>query len=177
MAEYKIALEFKREFPDEYESMGIVEREGRINADIEELLKKPPFVDICPTDFEFWKEDSAEEAERKKRVVIMGRLTTRGRIMLVIEDKGLSANGFGPIPWDCVAGARVAKVVLDKSLYISISNITKLNELFGEENVCKKVATIRKTGERVISVDLQLCELNGNDPEAQINTRAKGRGD
>lgn len=176
MAEYKVKLEFKMDFPNEYENMNAAEREGLMRAEVDKLFNKPSFTNLCPIQYEFRKEDDKGEitANNEKRVVVMGRVTARGKVMLVIEDQGLSANGFGPMPWDCVSGARTVKVLLDKGLYISISNVAKLNDIFGEENVYKKVATIRKTGERVINVDLQLCELNGIDPEALINERARG---
>ena len=97
---------------------------------------------------------------------------------IIIDDLGLTLNGsimLGPIPWDCVSSAKVSKAAKEKQLAVKITNISKLESIFGEEAVRKKVGNDPKTGERLILMDLGHFSLY--DPEKLINERAEGRAD
>ena len=118
-----------------------------------------------------------------ERIVIEGKMVTKGKEMIVIDDEGLTINGgfytttvtlLGPVPWDCISSARTHRLMFDKYLWIVISDVPKLTEIIGEEAVQKCLLKLRKTGEMVLSVDLQVCKLNKLDPAALINERAKG---
>ena len=117
------------------------------------------------------------------RIVIEGKILTKGKEMITIDDEGLTINGgfylptvtlLGPVPWDCISSARAVRIMLDKYLWVVISDVPRLTEIMGEEAVQNCLLKVRKTGEMVLSIDLQLCKLKGLDPAALINERAKG---
>jgi len=106
------------------------------------------------------------------------RMTRSGKEMMVIDNMGLTINSdimLGPIPWDCISDAKVVRILFEKHLYLTISDMPKMRGLFGEEAVRKKVGKNRKTGEDMIFMDLDLCKLRGINLEAIIKERAKGR--
>ena len=118
-----------------------------------------------------------------ERIVIEGKMLTKRKEMIIISDDGLTINGgyyfptvtlLGPVPWDCISSARAVRVIFDKYLWVVISDVPGLTEIIGEEAVQKCLLKVRKTGEMVLSVDLQSCKLNGLDPAALINEHAKG---
>ncbi len=98
--------------------------------------------------------------------------------MIILDHDGLTLNVdimLGPIPWDCISGAKVYRVMLEKKLNVYVADMPKLKSVFGED-VRKKVNVKKKTGEMFFIVDLDICRLRGIDLEAQINQRAKGGG-
>ena len=96
--------------------------------------------------------------------------------IIVIDEEGLTLNGniiLGPIPWDCISDANVSRIGFDKILNIRITNIPKLENIFGENVIQQKVSMNRKTGKGQISIDLDLCKLHGIDLEKIINSHAR----
>ncbi|MCL2296657.1 MAG: hypothetical protein FWC29_06235 [Methanomassiliicoccaceae archaeon] len=62
--------------------------------------------------------------------------------IIVIEDCGLTINGtvmLGPIPWDCVSRAELVRIALEKHLKIRLTNMSKLEEVLGKDEVQNKV--------------------------------------
>jgi hypothetical protein len=111
---------------------------------------------------------------------ISRRMTRSGKEMIVIDSMGLTINSdimMGPIPWDCISDAKVVRIIFEKHLYLTISDMPKMRGLFGEEAVRKKVGKNRKTGEDTLFMDLDFCKLRGIDLEALIKERANGRKD
>jgi len=107
----------------------------------------------------------------------MGRSKAKKEV-IIIDDEGLTLNGsimLGPIPWDCISGASVVRLGLDKTLNIYFTNIPRLEGIFGEKIVRKKVGRILKTGERAISIDLDFLKVKGIDVAALIQMRARGQ--
>jgi hypothetical protein len=97
--------------------------------------------------------------------------------VIVIEDDGLTLKGdikFGPIPWDCICDVTVFRILLEKHMIVSITNIPKLESIFGTKVTQKKVSKKRKSGERAIFVKLDGCELRGIDLETRIKERITG---
>jgi len=95
--------------------------------------------------------------------------------MMIIDDEGLTLNGnilFGPIPWDCISGTSISRIGFDKILTIQVTNLPKLENIFGETVVHQKMNTNKKTGEKDISFGLDLCKLRGIDIEKIIEDRA-----
>jgi hypothetical protein len=100
------------------------------------------------------------------------------REMIIIDNDGLTINGnisLGPIPWDCIYGAKVNRILFEKQLVIDITNIPKMEKIFGTETIHKKIRKKRKADERVIIVDISPCKLRGIDLEALIRECATGQ--
>ena len=100
-----------------------------------------------------------------------------GKEMIVIDDFGVTLKSntmIGPIPWDCIMDAHVLRILFEKHLTVTISNVSKLEGFFGKETVRKKCFVDKETGIRGIHMDLDHCKLKGVDLEALINGRAKG---
>lgn len=100
--------------------------------------------------------------------------------MLVIDENGLTINGdirLGPIPWDCINGAELVRISLEKKLIVYITNISKMEMIFGREIIRKKVGKNRKNGKKAIFFELTLCRWKEIDLETLILERATGRKD
>ena len=100
--------------------------------------------------------------------------------MIVIDHNGLTVNDsimLGPIPWDCISDAKVSGIKREKQLTVYITNISKLESVFGEEAIHNKVSKNQETGERLILMNLYHCGLHGIDLEALIKERARSRAD
>jgi hypothetical protein len=101
----------------------------------------------------------------------------RNKEVIVIDDEGITVNdgiGLGPIPWDCISGADMSRIVFDRYLNIHLKDVSKLENLFGEDSIRNNTGKNGKTGGRSISVCMSLCKLNGIDLEALILERARG---
>ncbi|MCL2607099.1 MAG: hypothetical protein FWD92_00875 [Methanomassiliicoccaceae archaeon] len=97
--------------------------------------------------------------------------------MMIIDDDGLTIRGdvsLGPIPWDCILGAEIKRILFEKHLTVYLTDVSRMGMIFGEETIRKKVGK-GKDGERVISIDLTPCKLKGMDIEALIRERVAGR--
>jgi len=100
-----------------------------------------------------------------------------GKERITADDSGLTLNGevnIGPIPWDCISGASIRRVVFEKVLYVHLTNISLLEATLGEDAVRKKTERDKKTGGRFIKMDLFLYKLRGIDPAELIRKYAKG---
>jgi len=97
--------------------------------------------------------------------------------IIILEDSGLTLNGdikMGPIPWECICGASIARILFDRILTIYVTDILRLEAALGKDVVYKNVGKNGKTGERSIRMCIDLCRLHGVDLEALIMTHAKG---
>lgn len=104
-------------------------------------------------------------------------LTRSKKEMIIIDEEGLTLNGnimLGPIPWDCITGAKIFRIGLDKLMNVYLTNMSKLECVLGENIIHQKVNLNKKTGEMHISFDLDLCKLSGINLEAIIKAHAKG---
>jgi len=110
-------------------------------------------------------------------LIISGTLgRKKNKEMMVLDDDGLMINGdvsLGPIPWDCVLGAEIKRIAFDKHLAVYITDITKMEMIFGEDTVRKKVGK-GKDGERLILINIDSYKLKGTDVAALIRERAAG---
>ena len=113
-------------------------------------------------------------------IILLGVAITRTRSkkeIIIIGDEGLTINGnimLGPIPWDCVSGAKMIRILFDKHLIVNISNTSKMQDIFGEEAVRKKVGKKEGSNESTIFVNLDFCKLRGIDLATLIQGHAKG---
>jgi len=102
-------------------------------------------------------------------------LTRYNKVMVIVDDEGLTLKGdvmLGPIPWDCISGASINRVVFDKIMTVYLINMPKLESIFGSDSLYQKVNVNKKTGVNHISIDLDLCKLRGINLEALIKARA-----
>ena len=96
--------------------------------------------------------------------------------IIIIDEEGLTLNGnisFGPIPWDCISDVSISRMLFDKIMTIQITNMSKLESIFGETATRQIINVNRRTGEKRISFDLDLCKLRGIDLETIIKDRVK----
>ena len=96
--------------------------------------------------------------------------------IIIIDDEGLTLNGeitFGPIPWDCISDVSISRMLFDKIMTIQITNMSKLESIFGETATRQIINVNRRTGEKRISFDLDLCKLRGIDLETIIKDRVR----
>ena len=104
--------------------------------------------------------------------------------IMIIDDDGLTINGnffSGPVPWDClpwdcIYGADVTSFFPEKKLIVYITNLYKIEKIFGPRAVRKKVGRT-KTGERAIFISFSCCKLKGIDIKGLILERATGHKD
>jgi len=96
--------------------------------------------------------------------------------IIIIDEEGLTLNGnfsFGPIPWDCIYDVSISRMLFDKIMRIQITNMSKLENIFGETATRQIVNVNRRTGEKHISFDLDLCKLRGIDLETIIKNHVR----
>jgi hypothetical protein len=102
----------------------------------------------------------------------------QGKEMIVIDKSGLTLNGhvkLGIIPWDCISNVSVQHTLwAGNMMYVYVTNIPKLKDIFGEETVSNKVIDM-KTGEKIIQMEMNFCKLKGIDLETLIKDYANGR--
>jgi len=105
--------------------------------------------------------------------------TRSGKDMIILDDRGLTLNGevmLGPIPWDCVLGARIRRILFDRILEVELTNMLVLRDTFGK-NDFGKICRNKKTGRGFVSMDLDLCKLRGIDLVSLIRMHARGKPD
>jgi hypothetical protein len=105
---------------------------------------------------------------------------TKNKEMIVIDRFGLTLNGrimLGPIPWDCILDAEINRIMRYIQLKVKITNISKMEGIFGAEAIRKNVSKSKNTDEWFIFMDLSDCNIRGIKLVTLIKERANGRAD